>query len=52
MSRLETDKELFLRIEQTYGQWGAFLSHASEARGKALDECAHYLGLKRKKVSL
>ncbi len=48
--RPETDRELYLRINRAYGMWGAFLGHASECRGKALEECAAQLGLVREMV--
>ena len=50
MKRLETDEELYLRINKAYGMWGAFLSHALEARGAELDECAKHVKLKREMV--
>lgn len=50
MKRLETDEELYRRINKAYGMWGAFLSHALEARGKDLDECAAHVKLKREVV--
>jgi hypothetical protein len=50
MRRLETDGELYLRINKAYGMWGAFLSHVLEARGEALDECAALVKLKREMV--
>lgn len=50
--RDETDEELYVRINIAYGRWGAFLSHAMEAKGKALDECAEHVGLKREMISV
>ncbi len=45
--RLETDPELYLRVNKAYGMWGAFLGHAMECRGERLDECATHVGVKR-----
>lgn len=50
--RLETDEELFARIANAYGMWGAFLGHAMECRGVRLDECAAHVKLNRRTVPL
>jgi hypothetical protein len=46
--RMETDAELLTRIANAYGMWGAFLGHAMECRGEALDECAKHVKLERR----
>ena len=51
-TRWENDTELYVRINNASGHWGAFLGHASECRGEALDDCAAHLGLKRARVPL
>lgn len=45
---MESDKDLLRRIITAYGMWGAFLSHAMECSGQALDECAKHVGLERR----
>ena len=50
VKRMETDEELYARINRKYGMWGAFLGHAMECRGKALDVCATQVGLEREWV--
>lgn len=52
MTRPETDEELYVRIANAYGMWGAFLGHAMECRGTALDECARHVGLAREMVPI
>ena len=49
-ARPETDEELRTRIANAYGKWGAFLTEVIESSGKALEECAKHVGLKRETV--